>query len=182
MLSLCRLGFDRFWDKHKYHNVFHVTKYRKDRKYLTIQQLTENLWKLLVPPPKVTLSLQLTHMSLTEAVLYFVTQKGSVEVVEHLFYDENDSTAWWKGTVLSMHCRWLYRRKCDVQCNIWWWRWWNSAISSLGRPQMETLNLFEPHIIVSIYGYSLSLPAHLQCSTCSTIIQEFWGQCEHYKI
>lgn len=42
---------------HEDHTVFHVTK---DRKYLTIQQLTENICKLLVPPQKVTLSLQLT--------------------------------------------------------------------------------------------------------------------------
>ena len=98
MLSLRRLGFDtRFWDKHKDHNVFHVTK---DRKYLTIQ-LTENLCKPLVPPPKSD-PLPSTHMSLTEAVLLRHPERLCGIRIEHLFYDENDSTAWWKGTVLSM--------------------------------------------------------------------------------
>ena len=44
---------------HEDHTVFHVTK---DREYLTIQQLTENLCKLLVPPPKGD-PLPSTHMS-----------------------------------------------------------------------------------------------------------------------
>ena len=84
---------------HKDHNVFHVTK---DRKYLTIQQLTENLCKLLVPPPKSD-PLPSTHMSLTEAVLLRHPERLCGSRIEHLFYDEeNDSTAWWKGTVLSM--------------------------------------------------------------------------------
>ena len=75
---------------HKDHNVFHVTK---DRKYLTIQQLIENLCKLLVPPPKSD-PLPLTHMSLREAVLLRHPERLCGSRVEHLFYDEeNDSTA-----------------------------------------------------------------------------------------
>lgn len=82
---------------HEDHTVFHVTK---DRKYLTIQQLTENLCKLLVPPPKGD-PLPSTHMS--QEVLLHHPEKLCGRRVEHLFFDEeNDSTAWWKGTVLSM--------------------------------------------------------------------------------
>ena len=78
--------------------MFCVTK---DRKYLTIQQLTENLCKLLVPPPKSD-PLPLTHMSLREAVLLRHPERLCGSRVEHLFHDENNSTAWWKGTVLSV--------------------------------------------------------------------------------
>ena len=82
---------------HEDHTVFHVTK---DRKYLTIQQLTENLCKLLVRPPKGD-PLPSTHMS--QEVLLHHPEKLCGRRVEHLFFDEeNDSTAWWKGTVLSM--------------------------------------------------------------------------------
>ena len=82
---------------HDDHTVFHVTK---DRKYLTIQQLTENLCKLLVPPPKGE-PLPSTHIS--QEVLLRHPDRLCGRRVEHLFIDEeNDSTAWWKGTVLSL--------------------------------------------------------------------------------
>ena len=82
---------------HEDHSVFCVTK---GRKYLTIQQLTENLCKLLVPSPEGD-PLPSTHVS-QEALLRH-PERLCGRRIEHLFIDEEcDSTAWWKGTVLSM--------------------------------------------------------------------------------
>ena len=82
---------------HEDNTVFHVTK---DRKYLTIQQLTMNLCKIL---PQSTQSPDIPSTHLSHETVFRHPERLCGRRIEHLFFDpECESTTWWKGTVLSI--------------------------------------------------------------------------------
>lgn len=81
----------------------------------------------------------LPSTQMSKEVLLCHTERLCGRRIEHLFYDENGSTAWWKGTVLSIvgGCG-----EENVQCNTTTKMVKFSSIPSWMTTEMETLNLF----------------------------------------